>query len=231
MTALGIEVVTLAIGRQDLEACNLFITENQVASKGMFHHRDAGCANSASQCQLDGEPGGVAAGVQNASTGVCRFEAACELAVVLIEVNAEAHQVADTRRAFGAKHFDSVRITQARAGAQSIGDVLGDAVVREHGCGNAALGEAGVAVLKPRLGDQGDGVLAAEFERSDESGDAAANHDDVLHAEITALSTEDFGLRLSMRSSATRAGIATSSDTVMRLSTCPRVSASSTHAM
>ena len=227
----GLEIVTLAIGRQDLETGNLLMTKNQVASKGMFHHGDAGCANSASQCQLDGEPGGVASGVQNASAGMCCFESARELAIVLIEVNPEPHQIADTRWAFGAKHFDSARITQAGAGAQSISDVLRDAVVREHGCGNAALGEAGVAVLKPRLGDQGDGVLAAEFERSDEPGDAAANHDDVLHAEITALSTEDAGLRLSMRSNATRAGMATSSGTVMRLSTCPRVSPSSTHAM
>ena len=163
------------------------MTKNQIASKGMFHHRDAGSANSASQCQLDGKPGGVTAGVQNASAGMCRFEPARELAIVLIEVNAEAHQIANARRTFGAKHFDGAGITQAGAGPQSIGDVLGDAVVREHRCGNAALGEAGVAVLKPRLGDQGDGVLAAEFERSDESGDAAANHDDVLHADITAL--------------------------------------------
>ena len=29
----------------------------------------------------------------------------------------------------------------------------------------------------------GDGVLAAEFERSDQPGDAAADDDDVLHAE------------------------------------------------
>ena len=55
---------------------------------------------------------------------------------------------------FGAEHFDGARITQPGAGPQGVGDVLGDAVVGEHGGGNAALGEAGVAVFQPRLGDQ-----------------------------------------------------------------------------
>ena len=73
-------------------------------------------------------------------------------------------------------------ITEAGAGAQGVGDVLGDAIVGEHGGGDATLGEAGVAVFQPRLGDQRDRVLAAELERSDEPGDAAANDDDVLHA-------------------------------------------------
>ena len=117
-------------------------------------------------------------------------------------------------RTLGAEHFDGARIAETCAGAQRVGDVLGDAVVREHGGGNAALGEAGVAVFEARLGDQRDGVFAAELECSDESGDAAAYDDDVLHAAATSFSTEEAGLRLNMRSRAMRAGMATSSATV-----------------
>ena len=104
--------------------------------------------------------------------------------------------------------------------------MLLDAVVGEHCGGDATLGEAGVAVFKPRLGDQRDRVLAAKLERGDEPGDAAANDDDVLHA-----ADAPAGLRRNMRSRAMRAGTATVSGTVMRFSTSPRVSASSTHAM
>ena len=148
-----------------------------------------GSANGAGQCQLDGQARGVTPGVKNARPGMRRFEPASELAIVLIEINSKAHQIANAGRPFGTEHFDGPRITQAGASAQSVRDVLGDAVIREHSCGNAALGEAGIAVFQSRFGDQGDGVFAPEFECSDESGDTAANHDDVLHADVTESST------------------------------------------
>ena len=129
-----------------------FIPENQVASEGVFHHRDAGGANGPSQRQLDGKPGGVAPGVQDASAGVRGFEPTRKLSVVLIKGNAEAHQIAYAGRPLGAEHFHGVRMAQTGARTQGVGDVLGDAVVREHRGGNAALGEARVAVFQPGLG-------------------------------------------------------------------------------
>jgi hypothetical protein len=90
------------------------------------------------------------------------FEALGELAVVVVEGDAEADEVADAGGAFGAEDFDGGRVAEAGAGGEGIGDVVGDGVVGEHGCGDAALGPAGVGLGECGLGDEGDGVLGAE---------------------------------------------------------------------
>ena len=109
---------------QHLQTGNLVVSKNKVASEGVFHHRDAGSANCAGQCQLDREPGGVTAGVEHAGAAVRCFESPRELAVVLIEIYPQAHQIADTSWPFRAKHLDGGGITQADAGAQRVGNVL-----------------------------------------------------------------------------------------------------------
>ena len=112
--------------------------------------------------ELNGKAGGVAACVQDTGAGSARLRATGKLAVVLIEGDAEADEIADARRALR-EHRTSTAAgcTESSAGAQGVGNVLLDAVVGEHCGGDATLREAGVALFKPRLGDQRDRVLAA----------------------------------------------------------------------
>ena len=145
---------------------------------------------------------------------------------VLIKGNPEAHQIANAGRALGTEHVHGGRMAQAAARAQSVGDVLGDTVVGEHRGGNTALGEASVAVFQPGLGDQGNLRAGAGSYCRDEPSDTAADDDDefMRTRAVVSISVRICpGCGASIRSSATRAGMATSSRTVMRLSTCPAV--------
>ena len=73
-----------------------------------------------------------------------------------VEGHAELDEVADAGWAFGAEDFDGGGVAEAGAGAEGVGDVLGDGVVCGHGGGDATLGPAGVGVGESSLGDEGD---------------------------------------------------------------------------
>jgi len=136
----------------------------------MFHHRDAGVANRAANANSMVRPWSRRRRAER-ERGYAPLRARARVRRLLIEVNAEAHEIADACRAFGAEHFDGAGITQASPGAQGVA-ICSSTRRQRTWLRNAALGEAGVAVFQARLGDQGDGVLAAEFECSDEPGDA-----------------------------------------------------------
>jgi hypothetical protein len=169
--------------------------------------------------------------MEHAGATVGRFEPASQLPIVQVERHSEIHQVGDARWAFRTEHFDRIWITEAGARTQGVSDVRSHAVIRkDRGC-NPTLGEARVAVFQSRLGHQGDGMPAAQPQRGNQAGDPAPYDDNVLdgsaHFERSAV---ELGVSINIRSSAMRAGFATSSGTVMRLRISPRSSPSRTQA-
>ena len=179
----------------------------------------------------DAGAGRVPTGVQDARRRVRRFQAQGGSAVgVRVEMHAVAAQAGDVPDGFGAQDADCLGVVQPGTGGERVCDVgrhgvPGSGIPRcQHG-GDAALGVEGVALLQRPLAEQdhldvtaGGGVGGEQ--RGVESRNAAAdNHEPPGH-----------GRAASMRSSATFAGAATSSSTVMRLSTSPRTSASRTQA-
>ncbi len=150
-----------------------------------------------------------------------------ELAAVLtgrdpVELDAEGDEVAHALRTLTAQHVDSDRVAQSRTRHDRVGGVRGGAVVGEERRGDAALGVPGVGFGELGLGHEHDLVVPARTVGGHEAGDAGSDDDDAGHQEA--------GLAASIRSRATRASAATSASTLIRLSTSPRTSASSTHA-
>ncbi len=88
--------------------------------------------------------------------GVGAFHAAGQRVAVAVEADAEAMR--SRMRAGPSEQSTSTAASRhkACAGAQGVGDVLGDAVVGEHGGGDPALRVARIALGEPRLGDQRD---------------------------------------------------------------------------
>ena len=216
---------------QDFEAGYAAVFEDEVAGEGVFENLDIGSADGADEGGFDGEAGGVAAGVEDAGVGVGGLHASGEMAVVLVEADAEADEVADAGGAFGAEDLDGGAAVESGAGAEGVFDVLLDGVVGEHGGGDSALRVAGVGFREAGLGDQGDAVMPGELDGGDEAGDAAAYDDDaaawVEDAHVVGLVA---GASASMRSRATRAGMATDSGTLIWLRTSPFSKASRTQA-
>ncbi len=171
----------------------------------------------------------VAAGVQDAGGGMRRFEAEGRAAAGSgVEVHTEAPQPGDVPRCLGAQHPDGLGVVEPGPGGEGVGNVGRHGVSgrglprRKHGR-NAALGVEGVALLQRSLGQEHHltcrhGVGGQQ--RCVQPGDAAADDDQA----------PGHGRAASIRSRAIRAGAATSSATVMRLTTSPRTSASRTQA-
>ena len=170
-----------ARGREDFEAANCAILRQQIAGEGVFEHTDRRLAHRADQSGFNGEPGCVAAGVEDARTRMCGFEPARKLSIAPVELDPERNQVADARGPFGAENLDRGPIAKAGAGAQGVGDMVGDAVVVEHDRGDAALGVAGVRFSQLALGDERDVKATAELKRGNKPCDAAAYNDGALH--------------------------------------------------
>ncbi len=160
--------------------------EDEVLSEGVFEDGDGGVgadgtsSNRLDERGLDGEAGCVSACVKDARVGVGGFEALGEVAVVVVEGDAEADEVADAGGAFGAEDFDGCGVAEAGSGGEGVGDVGGGGVVGEHGGGDATLGPAGVGFGERGLGHKGDVVLGAELDGGDEAGDAAAHYQNVF---------------------------------------------------
>ena len=181
----------------------------------------------------DAGAGRVPAGVQDAGGGMCRLEAERRASGGSgVEVHAEPLQPGDVPDGLGAQHPHGLGVVEPGAGGEGVGDVRRHGIARrglprrEHRR-DAALGVEGVALLEGSLAQEHhlagrpavqDGV--GREQRGVQPGDAAAdNHQPPGH-----------GRAASIRSRATFAGAATSSATVIRLTTSPRTSASRTQA-
>ena len=92
--------------------------------------------------------------------------------------------------------------------------------------GDAALREGGASVAERPFGHDGHAVAGlVRMERRGEPGDAGPDDDDVHR-----VPADTGGFAASIRSSAVRAGSATSAGTVIRLGVRPATSSSNTHA-
>ena len=175
----------------------------------------------------------VPAGVQDARRRMRRFQAQGRSAVGTgVEMHAVAAQAGDVPDGLGAQDADCLGVVQPGTGGERVRDVRchgvpGGGILRcQHG-GDAALGVEGVALLQRPLAQEdhldvtaaGGGGVGREQRGVEPRNPAADNHEPPGH-----------GRAASMRSRATFAGAATSSSTVMRLSTSPRTSASRTQA-
>ena len=174
----------------------------------------------------DPGPGGIAAHVQDAAEGVCRFPGQRRRAVGAgVEAGPGADQVPDLSVRRRAEQPDRFGAAVAGPRRQRVRGMAVRAVTRvrpfgEDG-GDAALRPGGVALPRPALGHHDDvlaGAGGGGAQRGPESGQAGADDGD------------RHGRAASIRSSAARAGAATSSGTVIRLTTRPCTSSSSTHA-
>ena len=102
-----------------------------------------------------------------------------EVAVLLVEVRAEANELLHPVRPFVHEHVDGFRVAQARAGEQRILVMeFGLVVVREDG-GDASLRIASIAVEERLLRDHKNALRLAQLQRRIEPGDARADNDNV----------------------------------------------------
>ena len=226
------------VADQQLDTRDAPSVEHQVDQEGVFDHADVARAQPRDECLLDRGAGRVAPGVEDARVRVRGFETLDERTVrAAVECDAEVDQLADAGGTLVDEDPDRLGIAQTGAGGQRVADVVFGAIVGEHHAGDPALRVAGVGVLEHVLGHEGDPAAVFDrVQRHREAGDPAADHDGVQGGGggHEAFSHPDAGaaggLAASIRSRARRAGSATSCGTVMRLSTSPFTSPSSTHA-
>ena len=201
----------------------------------MLDHPHHARAEPGDEGLLDGRARGIPSRMQDARIRVRRLEALHERALgVAVEGDAEVDELADARRTLFGQHAHGDRVIEPRTGGEGVADVVLDAIVVEHDARDAALGVARVGVLEHVLRHERDAASVVHgVQRRDESGDAAPDDDDVRRghdAFSQAAAGAAGGFAASMRSSARRAGSATSAGTVMRLRTCPSTRPSSTQA-
>ena len=202
----------------------------------MLDNRRSGRAHGGDQSALDLGSGRVAARVQDAGVGVCCLETLAELTVfVAIERDPERDKLPDPLRALRRKYPHRCLVAEPRPGDERVVDVVFDAVIGEHDSRDPALRVARVGVLQNVFGDDCHAAAARRRVEGDgQACDAAADDDHARRGCHDACSQAAAGaaggLAASIRSRATRAGSATSVGTVMRLTTSPATSDSSTHA-
>ena len=169
----------------------------------------------------DAGSGPVAAGMQDPRRRVRTLQPERESAAVPVEGHTPVFQGGDLPRRAFAQQADGAVVVQLRARGERVRHVGRHGIPRRNALcghrGDAALRVPGVGLGERALGDQRDGgVRPFRGERGGvEPGDAGPHHRDApgrcaVH-----------GLAASIRSSATRAGTATASGTVIRLSTSP----------
>ena len=96
-----------AIAVDDFQRGDGAVAEHEVRGEGVFAYVDARVgAHGADQRHLDGEARGVAPRVEDARVAVGCFEAFRQLAVAVIEGDAERDEFPDARGAFFAEHAD-----------------------------------------------------------------------------------------------------------------------------
>jgi hypothetical protein len=132
-------------------------------------------------------PAGHIVGVDDAVAGVPALPAQIERRADLrppglpsvLKPTPMVHQFPNSLGAAGDHLVDHVRIAQAVTGIQGILDVQVEGVLlAKDGC-DAALGEVGVAVHRLLFGDDGHGSAVGHLEGKHQSGDAAANYQNI----------------------------------------------------
>ncbi len=121
-------------------------------------------------------PAGGVARVQHAADAVRRLAGQRDLAVRLaIEGRPPVHQLVDVGRTLGHENAHRVDVAEPVAGGQRVLLVEPRIVVVAHRGGDAALGVAGVALGRGRLGQEEDLPGLRERQRGPERGDPAAD--------------------------------------------------------
>ena len=92
----------------------------------------------------------VAEGVDDPRVRVASFASQGDVAVDLVEVGAPVDQLADADRRLAYDHLDDVRVAQALAGREGVGDVVVEAVLGVEDAGDPPLGVVAVALAAPR---------------------------------------------------------------------------------
>ena len=192
------EALQVAVGAEQNRAAHPAARQDEVDEHGVFAHEQAGPGavdsrgeragpfrafpHGGDQGGLDGGAGRVAAGVQHARPRMRGFEPAGDPGFIPVEVDAEADEVPHPGGTLRAQHPDGGGIAEARPGPQGVDHMGFHRVVGEHRRGDATLGVPGVAVRQGRLGHQGDGVAGVgRPDGGDQSGQAAADDEDVGH--------------------------------------------------
>ena len=188
--------------------------------------------------------GGIAAGMEDARRGMGGLQAEGGPAVVvLVKMNTKPHQAGDVVARLGAEHADGLVVAVPGTRGEGVGDVGSHGVARrgfvQHGR-DPALRVERVAVRERALGQHHHiGARLRRQEGGVQAGYAASDDDQPLGgcaavSSGTGLSDGwdggHYGLAASMRSSAVLAFACTASATVMRLTTRPATSSSSTQA-
>ncbi len=133
------------------------------------------CAAVRAHGPADRPAGGVAR-VQHPADAVRRLAGQRDLAVRLaIEGRPPVHQLVDVGRALGHQNAHRVDVAQPVAGRQRVLQVQPRVVVFAHRGGDAALGVAGIALGRGRLGQEQDLPGLGERERGPQRGDPAAD--------------------------------------------------------
>ena len=125
----------------------------------------------------------------------------------------------DSLRAFRTHQFHHLAIAESGTGQHGVRDMRDDAVLSAHNGRDPALRIPSIALREFGFAHQNHVVVFARPVRRDQACQPRTDDNNATH-----------GLAASIRSSATRAGTATSSFTVIWLITSPRTRASSTHA-
>ena len=125
------------------------------------------------------EAGGVPQGVNDAAMAVPAFARQGEMAFLLVELGAEADQVADLLRGLAHHHLDDVAMAQAAAGDHRVLDVVLEAILRRQHAGDAALSVGAVALLDTVLGDDEDVDVRGDIQGGAQPRDAGADDEDV----------------------------------------------------
>ena len=227
------------VAHEQIDPDDATCLDDEVAQERLLDDPHRGGPHARDERPLDRAPRGIPAGVQHPRVGVGRLEALHEPAGGLaVERDAPRDQLADARRALVDQHARRLGVGQPRAGDEGVAQVRRRAVVVEHHAGDPALREAGVRVLERVFRHEGDATSGCHgVQRRRQSGDARADDHDrgAVGGPVAGTSRRPtgeaaHGFAASMRSSATRAGSATSPGTVMRLTTRPATSSSSTQA-
>ena len=154
--------------------------DDQLARPRADAEIEAGLRRFGGECGLDVEARPVAAGVEHAVDGVRALAAERDRAVRrAVELDAEPDQAAHRRRALAREDADGSGVAEARAGADRVRRVAFGVVVRADRRGDAALRLIGVGARERRLRDDGDGAAFRGDQRGVESGQAAADDEDV----------------------------------------------------
>ena len=166
----------VAVGIQVLDADGAAVLDQDRGGARVLDGMDAPVRRGAGpQGPADRPPGGVAR-VQHAADAVRRLAGQRDLAVRLaIEGRPPVHQLVDVGRALGHENAHRVDVAEPVAGGQRVLLVEPRVVVVAHRGGDAALGVAGIALGRGRLGQEEDLPGLRERQRGPERGDPAAD--------------------------------------------------------